>query len=202
MAYCDFTLAKVREAFNLVIEEDRDLFAEVPQAQPSELLSMILKEYLNLAIAINSEKSRSEFIIAPILGEIRRLSGYQVSLFSGKEFNVDSSKGLAGYCDFILSYSKEQLYISAPVTTIVEANNENIIGGLGQCIAEMVAAQLFNEIENNVINSIYGIVTTGEIWKFLQITEQTVAIDLTDYYITDIGKILGILLNFVTIKTI
>jgi hypothetical protein len=53
-----------------------------------------------------------------------------------------------------------------------------------------------------VINSIYGIVTTGEIWKFLQITEQTVAIDLTDYYITDIGKILGILLNFVTIKTI
>jgi len=81
MAYCDFTLAKVREAFNLVIEEDRDLFAEVPQAQPSELLSMILKEYLNLAIAINSEKSRSEFIIAPILGEIRRLSGYQVSLF-------------------------------------------------------------------------------------------------------------------------
>jgi hypothetical protein len=66
----------------------------------------------------------------------------------------------------------------------------------------MVAAQLFNEIENNVINSIYGIVTTGEIWKFLQITEQTVAIDLTDYYITDIGKILGILLNFVTIKTI
>jgi hypothetical protein len=48
MAYCDFTLAKVREAFNLVIEEDRDLFAEVPQAQPSELLSMILKEYLLL----------------------------------------------------------------------------------------------------------------------------------------------------------
>ena len=138
MAYCDFTLAKVREVFNLIIEEDQDLFAEAPKAQPSELLSMILKEYLNLAIAINSEKSRSEFIIAPILGEIRRLSGYQVSLFSGKEFNVDSSKGLAGYCDFILSYSKEQLYISAPVTTIVEAKNENIIGGMGQCIAEMV----------------------------------------------------------------
>ncbi|MFN5964536.1 MAG: hypothetical protein ACK46E_05245, partial [Pseudanabaena sp.] len=133
MAYSDFTLAKVREAFDLIIEEDRDLFAEVPKAQPSELLSMILKEYLNLAIAINSEKSRSEFIIAPILGEIRRLSGYQVSLFSGKEFNVDSSKGLVGYCDFILSYSKEQLYISAPVTTIVEAKNENIIGGIGQC---------------------------------------------------------------------
>jgi hypothetical protein len=66
----------------------------------------------------------------------------------------------------------------------------------------MVAAQLFNELENNDIDTIYGIVTTGEIWKFLQITEQIVEIDLTDYYITDIGKILGVLLNFVSRKTI
>jgi hypothetical protein len=66
----------------------------------------------------------------------------------------------------------------------------------------MVAAQLFNELENNDIDTVYGIVTTGEIWKFLQITEQIVEIDLTDYYITDIGKILGVLLNFVSIKTI
>jgi hypothetical protein len=198
MAYCDFTLAKVREAFNLIIEEDRDLFAEVPQAQPSELLSMILKEYLNLAIAINSEKSRSEFIIAPILGEIRRLSGYQVSLFSGKEFNVDSSKGLAGYCDFILSYSKEQLYISAPVTTIVEANNENIIGGLGQCIAEMVAAQIFNQQSGNNIETIYGVVTSGTNWRFLTLRDHIVYIDTIEYYIKEIDKILGILLQFVS----
>jgi len=61
---------------------------------------------------------------------------------------------------------------------------------------------LFNELENNDIDTVYGIVTTGEIWKFLQITEQIVEIDLTDYYITDIGKILGVLLNFVSIKTI
>ncbi len=114
MAYSDFTLVKVREAFNLILEEDRDLFGEVARVQPSELLTMILKEYLTLAIAINSEKSRSEFIIAPVLAEIRRLSNYQVSLFSGKEFNVDSAKGLTGDCDFILSYSK-QLYISAPL---------------------------------------------------------------------------------------
>ena len=64
----------------------------------------------------------------------------------------------------------------------------------------MVAAQLFNELENNDIDTIYGIVTSGEIWKFLQINEQTVAIDLTDYYITDIGKILGILLQFISIQ--
>jgi hypothetical protein len=61
----------------------------------------------------------------------------------------------------------------------------------------MIAAQLFNEQENNDIKTIYGIVTSGEIWKFLQISEQTVVIDLTDYYITNIDKILGILLQLI-----
>jgi transketolase C-terminal domain/subunit len=52
---------------------------------------------------------------------------------------------------------------------IVEAKNENIKGGLGQCVAEMVAAQIFNEREANAIDTIYGAVTTGEIWKFLKL---------------------------------
>lgn len=197
MAYSDFTIAKVKEVFNLVIAEDQDLFAEVESIQSSELLTMILKEYLTLAIAINSEKSRSEFIIAPVLAELRRLSNYQVSLFSGKEFNVDSSKGLTGYCDFILSYSKEQLYISAPVTTIVEAKNENIIGGMGQCIAEMVAAQMFNQQAGKIIETIYGVVTSGTNWRFLTLNGNRVFIDKVEYYIKEIDKILGILLQFI-----
>ena len=88
--------------------------------------------------------------------------------------------------------------ISAPVIAIVEAKNEDIKSGLGQCIAEMVAAQLFNELENNDIETIYGIVTSGEIWKFLQISGKTVAIDLTDHYINNIDKIIGILLSFIS----
>ena len=90
--------------------------------------------------------------------------------------------------------------ISAPVIAIVEAKNEDIKSGLGQCIAEMLAAQLFNELENNDIDTIYGIVTSGEIWKFLQISEQNVAIDLTDHYINKIDKIIGILLSFISTK--
>jgi len=203
MSYSDFTtLDKVQNAFNLILEEDCNLFGILESVTPSDYLQQTLTEYLPLATAINTEKSRSEFLIAPILAELRRLANYQISLFSGTEFNVSPEQGLTGYCDYLISLSKQQLRISAPAIAIVEAKNEDIKSGLGQCIAEMVAAQLFNEIENNVINSIYGIVTTGEIWKFLQITEQTVAIDLTDYYITDIGKILGVLLDFVTIKTI
>jgi hypothetical protein len=77
---------------------------------------------------------------------------------------------------------------------IVEAKNENIKGGLGQCVAEMIAAQLFNEREGNAIDTIYGAVTTGEIWKFLKLVGAVASIDLSDYYIVrDVPKILGIL---------
>ncbi len=90
-----------------------------------------------------------------------------LSLFSGIEFNVDKEKGLNGFCDFIISASQEQLILSSPIVMVVEAKNENIIGGLGQCIAEMVGAKIFNESENETkINKIYGVVTTGIIWKF------------------------------------
>jgi len=200
MAYSDFTLAKVREAFSLVIVEDQDIFADVAGVQPSNLLTMILQEYLTMAIAINSKKSRSEFIIAPVLAELRQLSGYQISLFSGKEFNVDSGKGLVGYCDFMLSYSKEQLYVSVPVTTIVEAKNENIIAGMGQCIAEMVAAQIFNQTSANAIETIYGVVTSGTNWRFLTLHKNTVFIDTVEYYIKEVNEILGILLQSICIR--
>jgi hypothetical protein len=197
MAYSNFTLRQVEKDFNLQIEEKIDLFAHVVAIAPSDDIKKLLAENIPLALAINTEKARSEFLIAPTLLELRRRSPIPISLFSGTEFAVSPEQGLTGYCDYLISLSKQQLMISAPVIAIVEAKNEDIKSGLGQCIAEMIAAQLFNELENNDIKTIYGIVTSGEIWKFLQINKQTVVIDLTDYYVTDIGKILGILLQFI-----
>ncbi len=197
MSYSNFTLRQVEKDFHLQIEEKIDLFAHVAAIAPSDDIKKLLAENIPLALAINTEKARSEFLIAPTLLELRRRSPIPISLFSGTEFAVSPEQGLTGYCDYLISLSKQQLMISAPVIAIVEAKNEDIKSGLGQCISEMIAAQLFNELENNDIKTIYGIVTSGEIWKFLQITKQTVVIDLTDYYVTDIGKILGILLQFI-----
>jgi hypothetical protein len=197
MPYSNFTLRQVEKDFHLQIEEKIDLFAHIEAIAPSDDLKRILAENIPLALAINTEKARSEFLIAPTLLELRRRSPTPVSLFSGTEFSISPEQGLSGYCDYLISLSKQQLMISAPVVAIVEAKNEDIKSGLGQCIAEMIAAQLFNEQEDNDIKTIYGIVTSGEIWKFLQISEQTVVIDLTDYYITNIDKILGILLQLI-----
>jgi hypothetical protein len=194
MAYSDFDLKKVRHAFGLQIAEQPDLFTNVPLVQPSAMLADTLAETAHLAMAIHTEKARSEMLITPVLLDLWRQAQAQISLFSGTEFTVDEARGLTGYCDYILSRSKEQLTINAPVVMIVEAKNENIKGGLGQCVAEMIAAQLFNEREGNAIDSIYGAVTTGEIWKFLKLVGAVASIDLSDYYtVRDVPKILGIL---------
>ncbi len=197
MAYSDFKLGDLIKNFSFKINETSEMFADVPEVECSEILTILLEENVDLAVAINTEKARSEMIIAPILLEIRRKVNYNISLFSGVDFNVDFSQGLNGFCDFLISRSKEQLFIHAPVLTIVETKNENLKSGLGQCLAEMVAAQLFNQQEGNQISTIYGAVTIGTIWQFLQLDGDVVSIDLREYYIRDIRKILGILMQAV-----
>jgi len=59
-------------------------------------------------------------------------------------------------------------------------------------MAEMVAAQRFNARSSKNL-PIYGVVTTGMIWKFLRLEEKTIWIDQEDYFIKEIGKLLGIL---------
>ncbi|MHC5725520.1 MAG: hypothetical protein ACYTXY_15555 [Nostoc sp.] len=193
MAYSDFKLIEVIDYFGLVISESSGLFANVQEQECSDLLSTILQENVDLAVAISTEKARSEMIISPILLEIRRKFNYEISFFSGVDFTVDSQRGLNGFCDFILSLSSEQLLVRSPVIVLVESRNENLRSSLAQCIAEMVAAQLFNERSGNQIKAIYGAVTIGNIWQFLKLEGNVVSIDLSEYYIKDIKKILGIL---------
>jgi hypothetical protein len=195
MAYSDFKLSELIKTFGLILSETVDLFADVEEVECSDNLAFNLKDSIPLAVAIGTEKARSEMIIAPILLEMKRRLNHQISLFSGTDFNVDFEQGLNGICDFIISLSPEQLFISAPVITLVEAKNDNIKSGLVQCVAEMIAAQLFNEREGNEIKPIYGVVTTGELWKFLKLEEDIVSIDLSNYSVGNANKILGILLS-------
>lgn len=195
MAYSNFTtISQVQTAFALSLTEPSDHFSHHHPLQPTAYLQQTLQENLPLATAINTEKARSELLIAPVLLEIRRQLHFKIGFFSGTEFTVDPSLGLNGFCDYILTSEPNSYEIQSPVLTLVEAKNENLKGGLGQCLAEMVAAQRFNqEHHNSKIVSIYGAVTTGNIWKFLELSGQNAFIDRRDYYINEIPAILGIL---------
>ncbi|KKD39049.1 hypothetical protein [Limnoraphis robusta] len=193
MSYSEFSLARAKQEFGLVTLEKRALFADIPKVEASNLLTETLNYHLPIALGSNSEKARSELIIAPILVDLRRQLKEQISLFSGIDFTVDLTKGLNGICDFIITKSPEILMLTAPVIIVVEAKKENINAGLGQCAAEMVAAQIFNEQAATEIKIIYGAVTTGSIWQFLKLEKQTLSIDLSEYYLNDVNRILGIL---------
>src|SRR5690242_8173838 len=144
MPFADFDLQTVQERFGLTLVEDVDLFSATPEAEPGEVLKQQLADWAPVAVAMNTEKARSEMIIAPILMEVVRLTNRRVSLFSGLTFDVDQARGLNGTCDYLISRSRERFFISRPVVAVVEAKREDITAGLGQCAAEMVAAQLLN----------------------------------------------------------
>lgn len=196
MAYSDFTFEKLEKDLHLSIVE-MDLFSSLTPCNISDFLEETLKENVPLGLSINTEKARSELMISPMLVELRKCLQHQISLFSGLEFNVVPKRGLNGICDFVISSSPTQIILTAPIIQIVEAKNENIKSGIPQCVAEMCAAQIFNQQKNLHLPKIYGVVTTGSSWKFMQLERNIVTIDSMEYFIDNAGKILGILQTMV-----
>lgn len=190
MAYSDFDLQKVQTDLGVTIAQGQFL-PSINPVMPDDRLKETLAENLPLVLARGEEKARSEWIINPVLTAVRRLHHEQISLFSGDEFNVEPARGLNSYVDFLISKSPQLLLIEAPVICIVEAKKEDLNGGLGQCVAEMVAAQIFNQ---NASHPIYGSVTSGTAWKFARLVGTEVTIELTEYPLPPVETILGILL--------
>ena len=161
----------------------------------SDHLKITLKENIPLALNINTEKARSEMLIVPMLIELRKLLHRTVSLFSGISLDVDESRGLMGICDFLICNSPTHLYVNRPVIAVVEAKNENIKAAIPKCIAKMYAAQLSSQEE--MLDNILGIISTGSSWKYLVLAENSVFVDYDEYLIEDPGKILAIAVNHV-----
>lgn len=190
MTYRDFTLDTVLETFQVTLSQE-ELFSDVPSLDVPSLLQEILDEGLSLAYI--SEKARSEIIIMPILLTVRKHFLRAFSIYSGQRFDVEPASGLSGECDFILSLSPPLPIIQSPVVMLVEAKKQDIEAGLGQCAAQMVAAHRFNQKKGTPITLIYGCVTTGEDWQFLNLEHEVLTIDSNRYYINDLGTILGVL---------
>jgi hypothetical protein len=76
---------------------------------------------------------------------------------------------------------------------MVEAKKNDIENGLGQCVAQMVAARLFNERAGPPSPTVHGCVTSGEVWQFLRLSDdgRTALIDRRRLYLDDVGRILA-----------
>ncbi len=198
MAYSSFTLSKASRTFHLETVWQPALFADIEPLVPSSHLTVTLERQLPFALTMGTEKAKSELIIAPVLVEFYLHFESRVSLFSGIDFNVDANEGLTGVCDFLVSLSPQRFDLEAPIIALVEAKNADVKLGVGQCVAEMVAAQRFNADAGNDIRCVYGATTSGMDWLFLKLEGQTLSIDLTVYPIAQCDKILGILASMVS----
>ena len=194
MSYSEFTtILKVKQAFGLTTVEGPRFLPQITPIAPSATLTDFLANSLPVAVATGSEKARSEMIITPVLLEVRKILQQSISLFSGEDFTVDYKTGLNGICDYLISRSPEMLEIEAPAVAVVEAKKADLKTGIGQCVAEMVAMQKFNEAKGKPISVIYGSVSNGTQWRFLKLEDKIVSIDLNDYALPPVDEILGML---------
>jgi hypothetical protein len=197
MAFGDFKYPDVLAQFGLNFNSTEDLFPGVAPCAPTGVLNEQLKMTAGLAATINTEKARSEWMVAPVLADFWSRYHGQIGLYSGVAFNADPDAGLNGFCDYLISRSPQQMVIAPPVLVAFEAKNESIMGGLGQCIAAMVGAQRFNRRQNAPSDPIYGCVTSGTAWRFLKLSNQTVTLGINEYLISQTDQLLGILMHIV-----
>ena len=193
MAYSNFTSRELKENFGIIQEMKSDVFTNVAPRKVSDLLKDSLKRHTKMALTQGLEKARSEFIIAPILAELYDQANNELSLFSGWELNVDAELGLIGRCDFLISRSNNQSYLESPIVVAVEAKQDDFRQGINQCIAEMIAARIFNERDGTGIEKIFGCVTTGDVWRFLFLDGKSAIIEEKVFELSEVEQIIGIL---------
>jgi hypothetical protein len=154
----------------------------------------ILKNLINdvRSLPIKSEKSRSEAIVFPVLLELRNINHQKITFYSGDSLNVDAKIGLKGECDFVITQENNSLEIKYPILQIVEAKRSDMEYGIAQCAAQMVGANRFNQKYKHNKNTVYGCSTTGKEWVFLKLQDKQLFVDLQEYYLDDLGKILGV----------
>ncbi len=191
MAYKDFTLKELEKKFGISSQVDKlfDL-SDITPMSPSAWLS----ESLGYAqqLRLNTEKAKSEAIVMPILIELKKRNNNFFTIFSGNTLKVDKENGLNGECDFILSANAKAYIIDTPIISVVEAKNDNLTLGVGQCAAQMYASKLQNDEDGKPTDIIYGSVTNGRDWQFIKLENNQLLIDEKVYFIENLETILGI----------
>jgi hypothetical protein len=187
-SYSQFTAQDIR---NLGISVEKgSIFGSIAAENPSAWLLETLS--FNRQLPLSSEKARSELLITPVLVELKRKNPLNFTFFSGYQFDVDKKQGLKGFCDFIISRKHNAVFVESPLVAIVEVKQEqDLYNATPQCIAEMYAAQLYNEQNNETVPIIYGVVSTGFDWLFLSLQNKRVIIHADFFYIDQLNKLLG-----------
>ena len=150
-------------------------------------------------VSLDTEKARSEFLIAPILRELQKNNKNVFSVYSGFNFDVDATKGLQGFCDYLLARLPLTIVPDAPIIAVVEAKlSGSLAAAVPQCAAEMYATRIWNERRGEPTQIVYGAITTGDNWLFLRFADEiTIEVDKIVYPLKPLEELLGVLQHIV-----
>jgi hypothetical protein len=138
-------------------------------------------------ISLNNETARRETLVSPFLLEIITYCQCQLKI----EYAINVNDWLKGNLDYLLRGSQN--------IVIIEAKNDDLTRGFTQLAVELIALSEIEETQS----IFYGIVTTGEIWRFGKLDHQQKEItqDLTLFRVPDDLEELGqILVGILQIK--
>lgn len=190
MAFTDFTLDRASKTFGLAVQRF-PFFTDVMACQSSSWLLETLQR--GQPMAFISDKSRAENMIAPILLEVYAFVATQISVYVGQPLDFESSRGLDGHCDYVFVQSVPVSMLQVPIVCLVsQAKRQDIEYGYGEIVAQLVAAQAFNEREEASVPVLYGCISTGETWQFLRLKGKNIELDFNRYYISNLPELLGI----------
>ncbi len=187
-SYRYYKQADLAAICNIYSKPNSNLLGEVADVTPSDLLLLTLVRHRDVPML--NEKAKSELLVTPVLVEMCTRNGNFKPL-SGLTFNIDSSKGLKGVCDFLISANPDSLGLDIPIACVFEAKDDKLESWYGQCGAEMYAARLFNAQKGNDIHTIHGAITNGFTWQFLKLEGQTLFIDSQRYGLANLPQLLG-----------
>lgn len=191
MAYRDFNISDLQKKFGIKLAS-KSLFPNFKPLAPSSWLIETMQKKRR-TIRITTEKAVSEAIISAVLAEVQDRNVERTTLFSGENLLGDKSVGLNGEVDFIFVGQADAPEIMSPIINITEAKlRQSIEKSKSQAIAQMKGAQVFNQKNNEKFDIVYGVITNGTQWIFMQLEGDTVTFDDNEYLINDLPSILGI----------
>ena len=186
--YSSFSFKAVKKQFDLKSAKGI-LFDDLQPLQPSDGLLDFLGKTSKMAIV--SEKSRSEWIVAPIMVEMKSRNLDKMNVLSGENMDVAKEQSLTGECDFIFVKDPDALTVESLIFCLVEAEKNDLMSGIGQCAAQMVGARMLNEQDGVNFPVIYGCATTGLDWQFLKLENQLITIERNVKYINELPFLIG-----------
>ena len=122
-----------------------------------DVLDARLKEHL-VHISLENELTRREFLLAPILSEVRHITKSKLR----SEYWFEYNHQLRGSFDYLLKKEKNLV--------IAEAKQADLTRGFTQLAVEMIAIDKAEATEKQII---FGAVTTGEEWRFGKLDRKT-----------------------------